>query len=106
MDRPDWLKVPVRTEANADWTGGDALFLLTPPPHTHTYGTTTDNPRGPALLMLSIDGVGEEGERGRKGQEVAVATYSEDMKEDSGPTSFAFCSACFSLKAASASSSS
>lgn len=37
---------------------------------------------------------------------VAYSTYSEDMKEDSGPTSFAFWRACFSLNAASASSSS
>jgi len=39
-------------------------------------------------------------------EEAAYSTYSEDMKEDNGPTSFAFCRACFWLNAASASSSS
>lgn len=41
-----------------------------------------------------------------KQEEAAYSTYSEDMKEDNGPTSFAFWSACFWLNAASASSSS
>lgn len=40
------------------------------------------------------------------GRAVANNTYSEDMKEDNGPTSFAFWRACFWLNAASASSSS
>lgn len=48
----------------------------------------------------------EERTGGQAARAVAVTTYSEDMKEDSGPTSFAFWRACFSLKAASASSSS
>lgn len=69
------------------------------------HSTMIDDPWGLELLMLSIDG-GLGRDREKKGQKVAVATYSEDMKEDSGPTSFAFWSACFSLKAASASSSS
>ena len=49
----------------------------------------------------------EEGRGGRQaGRAVAYSTYSEDMKEDNGPTSFAFWRACFWLNAASASSSS
>lgn len=42
----------------------------------------------------------------RRSEQPQHSTYSDDMKEDKGPTSFAFCSACFSLNAASASSSS
>src|SRR4029434_8145913 len=55
-----------------------------------------------ALVSLPVAVVRQADRRGRP----ALATYSEDMMEDMGPTSLAFCRACFWLNAASSSSSS